>query len=185
MATDRDVLTWQLYYDDVRRDFKELHAQYPYSSYRVPLRPLPGIVTIRVVAASAALLQEVRGVEADFLGEYSKELFVDVPLDYKRFGCRVFGAGWIDASRVRDQECHFYNRSSRGYELCVGVFDSFPLMENVILECVRTADHMLVAYERLMRGESSSLELLAYSHGEKGRREFQQDEGRYVTRESW
>ena len=68
------------------------------------------------------------------------------------------------------------------YSLCVGLPESFPLMKNVILENVKTAENMLIAYERVMTGVSNTLELIAYSHGEHGSKEFQHNKLRYTSR---
>jgi len=52
-------------------------------------------------------------------------------------------------------------------------------MENVILENIRTAEKMLMAYELYQTGETKSLELNAYSHGTKGINEYAKDKKRY------
>ena len=45
----------------------------------------------------------------------------------------------------------------------------------MILECVRTADNYLVAYEKYLKGVSKNLELLSYSHGETGKQQYVKD----------
>jgi hypothetical protein len=60
--------------------------------------------------------------------------------------------------------------------------ESFPLMKNVILENIRTAENMLIAYERVMAGESETLDLIAYSHGDKGREQFKKNRKKYISK---
>ena len=78
---------------------------------------------------------------------------------------------------------HFYDINSHGkYQFCVGVPESFIYMKNVILENVRTADKMLVAYELFQTGQTNKLELLAYSHGDKGQKEYKNERKKYKTK---
>ncbi len=70
--------------------------------------------------------------------------------------------------------------ASRGFHMCVGVPASFPRMKNVLLENVRTADNMLVAYKNAMINDSDTIELKAYSHGDKGEEEFITDKRRFI-----
>ena len=69
-----------------------------------------------------------------------------------------------------------------GYKMCVGTPEAFSSMKNVLLEAVKTADNMLVAYERVQSGTSDRVILNAYSHGDIGRKEYQNDRKRYVPR---
>ena len=175
---------WQDYCRSVIRDFRELHRLYPFSSVKMPLSTRK-IATIRVVAVDAPLIDRLIATEDDFLGEYSKELHIEVPLDYRDHGCRVYGAAWVDLGKLRAEDVHFFDgavRSPKGYLLCVGMTESFGRMQNAVLESVRTAQNMLVGYERVMRGESDKLEVKAYSHGCKGLREYQRDPNRYETK---
>lgn len=122
-------------------------------------------------------------MKEDFLGDYSKGLVVKVPLDYRSMGCEVYGASWIRVSELAKDDRHFHDDcrlTELGYRLCVGVPESFPLMDNVLLECVRTADNMLVAYERVMRGEAERVELASYSHGLAGIKEYRRDGNKYL-----
>lgn len=113
-------------------------------------------------------------------------MYIVVPLDYKSNGCQVYGGKWIDTKSLDEKDNHFFHgKDSRllltdhGLKFCVGTPESFHEMKNVILEAVKTADNMLVAYRKLQTGESSSLELKAYSHGDKGREEYMHDRKRY------
>ena len=69
-----------------------------------------------------------------------------------------------------------------GYKLCVGTPESFALMQNVILENVRTAEHMLIGYEHIMRGETKSLDIIAYDHGDAGRKQFKKNKHRFISK---
>jgi len=161
------------HYSNVLTDFAHLKDEYPFSYLTLfPLKP-PMLAKIRVVAVSKKLIEKLCAVETDFLGSYSKQLQIYVPVDYQQIGCKVFGGAWIDPTKFKEKDIHFYRPvRSDGYEFCVGTPESFPLLKNVILENVKTADNMMVAYESVMTGNSEHLNLIAYSHGGNGRREF-------------
>ena len=179
------IVNWSLYYANVITDFRELKEYYPFCSLIILPTASPKPARIRVVAANKGLIEMTRAVESDFLGAYSRELTIEVPINYRRLGCKVFGANWLDLSMFEIKDLHFHDGAKLwpdGYSLCVRLPESFPLMKNVILENVKTAENMLIAYERVMTGESSTLELIAYSHGEHGSKEFQHNKLRYTSR---
>ena len=179
-------IDWKQYYQNVLVDYRELKEHYPYCYLTILPTAEPVIATIKVVAANKELIEITGAVESDFLGEYSRELHIRIPTDYKKTGCKVYGAGWVDLDRFDDRDRHFYNyahRDPRGYELCVGLPESVPLMKNVILENVRTAENMLIAYERVMVGVSDKLELIAYAHGDEGKKQFHHNRSRYISKE--
>ena len=176
------------YFRDVQNDFEELKVAYPFSTLTFPLSCSPECALIRVVAVNKILVDAVNGVEMDFLGEYSKELYLKVPVDYKEQGCYVYGARWLDIKKLNFQDIHLIHEKNImenniwGYKLCVGTPESFVLMQNVILENVRTAEHMLIGYERIMRGETKSLEIIAYAHGDAGRKQFKKNKHRFISK---
>ena len=177
----------KLYRDSVKSDFNELILEYPFSLLTFPPAASFQPAMVKTVAVHKELIEEVQGKKEDFLGNYTKELLIIVPLDYKQKGCRVYGAPWIDFTRIKEQDNHFFpeqnNRAfteKHGHHMCVGVPASFPLMKNVLLENVRTADNMLVAYKNAMIDHSSSIELIAYAHGREGKIEFVNDKRRFV-----
>lgn len=174
----------------IQSDFDELSRFYPFSSivfFNVNSRYL---ACITAVAASVELINAINGREEDFTGNYSRTVFLFVPVDYKECGCHVYGCGWIDFDYIADKDKHFYLDSINirrgkkvetiykylptpfGYRMCVGVPESFSRLKNVLLECLKTADNLLTAYERIMRGISRTLAVSSYSHGNLGRREF-------------
>lgn len=165
-----------------------MKEQYPFSYLTIPPTVKPMEVEIRVVAASKGLIDMVCGVESDFLGAYSKELHLCVPVNYRNKGCIVYGADWVKTEKFADDDIHFFHedgeliRTRHGLQICVGTPESFPLMRNVILENVRTAENMLIAYERVMTGATEKLEMIAYAHGEDGRIQFQQNRKRYIPK---
>ena len=166
-----------------------MREQYPFCYLTIPPTIKPSEAEIRVVAVNKSLIDVVGGVECDFLGDFSKELHLRVPVDYRNRGCIVYGAGWIKTEKLANEDVHFFHdngkliRTRHGLQICVGTPESFPLMRNVILENVRTAENMLIAYERVMTGSSDKLEMIAYAHGEQGRIQFQQNKKRYIPRE--
>ena len=64
-------------------------------------------------------------------------------------------------------------------EFCVGVNKSFQTLNNVILENVKTAEHMLIAYEQVQKGITPRAKLIGYAHGDEGEREYERDRKRY------
>lgn len=170
---------WRRYFSLVLKDFQELKERYPFSTLYLPPTVDPQTVTIFTIAVDKEIVEMTNGRPDDFKGQYTKELFIEVPIDYNTKGCRVFGCPWFDKTRFQDKDIHIYHDKNRkkiesnyGYQLCVGTPESFQNLGNVILEAVRTAEFILVAYERVQIGESNEVELNAYSHGEKGREEY-------------
>ena len=174
-----DVEKYRQYYSHLMRDYNALILQYPFSTitFLPTVEPSPAI--LKVIAVHKKLIDEVEGSSSDFTGKYSKELFIEVPFDYQSKGCDVYGASWVELHRIKSKDRHFLNKckkSKHGYKLCVGVPESFPLMGNVLIEIVKTAENMLIAYERIMCGETTSLkDLKTYSHGGAGKQEFISD----------
>lgn len=182
-----DVVLEKVYRECVKRDFDELILEYPFSQLTFPPTVNFEPAIVRTVAVHKDLLEEVRGRKEDFMGKYSKELYIIIPRDYKQKGCKVYGAPWIDFKRIKPEDNHFFpnieksaSSSSRGFHMCVGVPASFPRMKNVLLENVRTADNMLVAYKNAMINNLDTIELKAYSHGDKGKEEYITDKRRFV-----
>ncbi len=177
-------IDWEKYYSDVLTDYREMKEQYPFSYLTILPTIKPELATIRVVATNKDLIEAVGGVETDFLGEYSKELYVIIPIYYQSEGCKVYGGKWINDKRLKKDDIHYYcdRKNKFGFQLCVGIPESFSLMKNVILENVKTAENMLVAYERVMAGYSEKLMLISYAHGDKGRNQFQKNPKKYLPK---
>lgn len=176
---------WKSYYSNVEMDYKELKIHYPFCNLVILPTVKPEQATIRVVAANKDLIHQANAIETDFLGKYSRELLVEIPINYRESGCKVFGASWVDVRQFKQKDIHFYTDSKKppyGFELCVGIPESFPLMKNVILENIKTAENILIAYERVMTGASKKLELIAYAHGDKGREQYQNQRKKYITK---
>lgn len=188
MSKEQDRVDWNLYYNSVRADFHGLKARYPFCSLTILPTAKPSLAEIRVVAVCKELIDAVYGVESDFIGEYSRELHLYVPTNYQETGCTVYGAGWVKTDKLANEDVHFFHedwmliRTQYGLKMCVGTPESFSMMKNVILENVRTAENMLIAYERVMRGDSNRVELIAYAHGDEGRNQFKQNRKRYATK---
>lgn len=175
----------------IEDDYKELTCYYPFSSIVFFDNNAKYAACIKTVAASIELINAINGKEEDFTREYSKTIYVFVPWDYYTSGCQVYGCGWIDFSIVLNDDKHFYvdyvtsvcNKRVEqtflltpfGYRMCVGTPESFVLLKNVVLENVKTADNMLVGYERMMRGICRRLNVRSYRHGNLGRKEFAQE----------
>lgn len=171
------------YYHRLFSDYSELKRLYPFTKLFIPPTVQPREVKIVVIAVGADLIGQLHAKPEDFTNEYSKLIEVAVPYNYKERGCNVYGGEWIDLNKIRKEDQHIMGQLGDGrFELCVGVPTSFSEMENVILECVRTADNYLVAYEKYLRGISKSLELISYSHGKTGVDKYGKDKKRYRSK---
>ena len=100
------IVNWSLYYANVITDFRELKEYYPFCSLIILPTASPKPARIRVVAANKGLIEMTRAVESDFLGAYSRELTIEVPINYRRLGCKVFGANWLDLSMFEIKDLH-------------------------------------------------------------------------------
>ena len=77
---------------------------------------------------------------------------------------------------------HFYEKGKNGMrEFCVGVNESFQTLNNVILENVKTAENMLIAYEQVQKGITLRARLIGYAHGNKGEKEYERDRKKYKS----
>ena len=176
---------WPSYYRNVLSDFREMKTFYPFSFLIIPPTVNPVEAEVHVIAANKRLIARTEAIEDDFKGIYSRELHLIIPVNYRQCGCKVYGAKWLDTKRFQYKDIHFSKSNKQvnlGYELCVGPPESFQYMDNVILENVKTAENMLIAYERVMIGDSKTLELIAYSHGNEGKEEFKRDRHRYISK---
>lgn len=175
-------IDYQKYYSDVRKDFDELKRQYPYSEMYMPPTVKPQKIKLRVVAAHIDIIRASMAEEEDFLKEYSKELQIVIPWDYKKSGCKVYGGAWLQEELIHKADRHFYEKRKNGMrEFCVGVNESFQTLNNVILENVKTAEHMLIAYEQVQKGITSWANLIGYAHGSKGEKEYERDRKKYQS----
>lgn len=176
-------MDYKEYYDNVVHDIEQLKQEYPFLEYHIYPTVVPSEVTIDVIAASKELIEQTCADRNDFLGVYSRLLKVIVPFDYGKDGCTVYGGSWIEPDRIPDKDLHLYKPiTENGYKLCVGVPESFSKFDNVILENVKTAECILIAYERFLRGWDKKVNLLAYSHGNKGENEYARDRRKYRTK---
>lgn len=140
--------------------------------------------TFRVIAVHSRVISDEMGFEEDYINEYSKEIFLIIPKDYKVNGCIIYGAKWLNLKDIPDNDLHIYkNKDNNGYhKLCVGVDGSFINLRYPILESIRTSDKILTAYKLYLEGVTSKVILFAYSHGEKGKKEYGRDKGKYRTK---
>ena len=169
------------YYQCVQRDIEEAKQYYPYIHVIMLPTVEPTVIKLRVTAVSSRVLSILHATEDDFLNDYSRELSIIVPYDYQTQGCEVWGGRWINRHSIPMEDQHFHENDGTLLRFCVGVPSSFALMHNVILENIRTADNMLSAYEAYLTGKTTKIELIAYSHGEKGKVEYEQDKKRYKS----
>ncbi len=171
-----EELDYSKYYTAVYHDFAELKKEYPYSYLSIPPTSTPSLAQLIVVAVNACTIAYTRGSIDDFTESFSRKLRVEIPLNYQQAGCKVYGGKWINIEKIKKMYRHFNGSADKdgNHCFCVGVPESFITMDNVLLECVRTADNMLTAYRKYLSGKTKGLDLLAYSHGTKGELEYEQ-----------
>ena len=159
---EKQEIDYRKYYEDVKKDFDELKIEYPYSTMFMPPTVEPEEIRLRVVAVHRDIIRASRAEEEDFLEEYSKELQIEIPWDYKKQGCKVYGGVWLQEELIQEADRHFYEKRKNGTrEFCVGVNKSFRTLNNVILENVKTAENMLIAYEQVQRGITPRAKLIS------------------------
>ena len=78
--------SWSEYYADVRQDIEGLKTVYPFVQVFLPPTTQPQLVQLTVVAVDNDVVHETFATKDDFLGEYSKRVFVTIPRDYKLKG---------------------------------------------------------------------------------------------------
>ena len=177
--------SWEPYYECVKMDFAELKEHYPFSTMINPPTQRANVLYIQTVAANKELIEKLCATESDFTNAFSRKLLVVVPANYRSIGCDVYGAGWVDMERLREEDRHFNHPrilTKDGYRMCVGIPESFGNLKNIILENVKTAENMLIAYERFQTGVTDHLGLIAYSHGAKGIEEYRRNKAKYTSR---
>lgn len=168
------------YFKNAFEDIHRTKEIYPFIEITSPPTVVPVPIQLKVVAVNAEFLETNRASREDFTGTFSRELEIIIPFNYREAGCKVYGGKWIDTKIIKSQYQHFNDKREDGsYLFCVGVPESFPQMENVILENIRTAENMLIAYEMYQTGQTKTLELKAYSHGNKGIDEYRKDRKKY------
>ena len=168
------------YFKNAFEDIHRTKEIYPFIEVISPPTVVPVPIQLKVVAVKAEFFEKIHAEREDFTGPFSRELEIIIPFDYRETGCKVYGGKWIDTKLVKTEYQHFNDKRKDGaYLFCVGVPESFPQMENAILENIRTAENMLVAYEMYQTGKTKTLELKAYSHGNKGIDEYRKDRKKY------
>lgn len=175
----------QKYRDDVECDIQELKKKYKYVERVIFPLAKPYLVILKIIAVNNHIIEKTGGVKEDFIGDYSKEITVVIPIDYKNIGCYVYGAKWVEIEKIPEAQRHFFlnGTTEDGYKkICVGAPSSHREMKNPILENVRTAEHILFEYELFLSGFKKRIDLIEYSHGDRGEEEYQRNAKRYKTR---
>ena len=165
----------QQYYLDVDKDIKEVKTYYKYVDEMFTIGySKPHFRIFKVLGVSNDILNETHSTKEDYLGAHSPEIYVVVPEDFKQRGCIVYGLKWDDLSLISEKDLHVNpGRDNNGYhELCVGVPESFSRENNPILASIRTAQFMIMSYKLFLTHQTDKVELLSYSHGNKGRLEY-------------
>ncbi|MBQ9166786.1 MAG: hypothetical protein IJX67_00015 [Oscillospiraceae bacterium] len=170
------------YAAQVSCDVEQLKRVYPWTRIIYSPSSVPTPIQLSVTAVSKDVMETLQAREEDFLAEYSKSLQVTIPFDYERKGCEIYGAGWLNIEAVPQEDRHFFGSKNGLHKFCLGVPASFAQMKNVILENIKTADNMLVAYELFQKGINQGVNLIAYSHGKVGEDEYAKDKKKYKSK---
>ena len=140
---------------------------------------------IDVLAVNAKFMKTSFSKSTDYIYEHSRLITVKIREDYLTAGCEVRCDAWVLDERIPNSDRHIYRYTpydtDRRPSLCVGTPESFEKLSNPILESIRTAEIILAAYHLFLIGETNQVELLGYSHGDKGRKEYEKDKSRYTT----
>ena len=168
------------YFSIVEQHITELKSNYPFVK-SIELKN-QSLISLEVIAVNKKIIDITNANENDLCGEYSKKVIVIIPLDYPNCHCKIYGAKWLDTSKISNNDKHFYPGCDLGLDFCVGVPNSVKNLSNVLLENIRTIEVMLIAYEKLQKGESKKLELKSYSHGKDGENEYEKDKEKYISK---
>lgn len=167
------------YYINVLKDIEDIRKNYPFTKILFVPTKKPTLLGLEVITVNRDIIRKTFGKEEDFDSEYSKKAYIVIPLEYKIIGCDVYAGNWIEESLVLKDSRHFYERMYFGeYRLCVGVPEEMRKSKNMILENIRTTENMLIEYEKIMKGDASEYDGLAYSHGEEGIDEYRRKKHR-------
>ncbi|MFA7436231.1 MAG: hypothetical protein WC006_07720 [Bacilli bacterium] len=170
------------YYRSVFKDLTELKESYPFFKIIIIPTSKPTLIGLEITVINIKLIKETGANENDFLDAYSKKSNVIIPIDYKYNGCYIYGGSWIDPNKIPIEDIHFINSTKNDdYLFCLGVPKSFSKLSNVILENIKTLDNIYIAYEKFLCGDSNTVELIAYSHGQKGEYEYDKNKRKYIS----
>ena len=163
----------KLYFYAVNRDIIEASKYYPWINEIYVPTVVPTTRVYEVIAVNKKIIDLTKAEREDFTEDYSKKVYIIVPPDYPFCHCLIFGGQWIKEYKLQAEDVHFKELFDGIKFFCVGVPKSVLNFSNIILENLRTVENMLIAYELYQKGKSSRLELLAYSHGEEGKLEYE------------
>jgi len=134
----------------------------------------PFLFAFSTTIVRKSTLEAQGAFESDFLNEYTRKAIVIVTSDFDTNGCRVFCQKWDNVNKVPSKSLHFEKEHIGAFtKLCVGVPGSFKSLPNPIKESLRTAEHTLIAYELFLKGINKKIELIDYSHGYEGEKEYE------------
>lgn len=166
------IITNKEYYNKVNEDILEASKYYPWiNEIYIPTKK-PVSKVYEVIVVNKNFIENTFSTKDDFISEYSKKVTVIVPNNYPKTHCLIYGGAWIDIDKISYNDRHFYPQACGLNLFCVGVPKSVNDYSNIILENFKTIENMLTAYELYQKGETNTLELLSYSHGKEGEKEY-------------
>lgn len=169
--------------NEVQSLFEKTKENYPYIKRIKNQYFKSSLLEFSCILVNAKTLKYLCGVKSDFLGKYTKECIIIVPIDYKTNGCKVYCKKWKEILNIPNNRMHYEQEEICGFtKLCVGVKGSFSCLLNPILESLKTAEHILNAYELYIKGCSNDIILIDYKHGEEGLKEYESNSKKYKNR---
>ena len=88
-------------------DIKELRKEYPFTKIVAYPYANPTKIELKVIAVNNRIIRECNAQADDFKGEFSKEIKVVIPFDYKNRGCDIYGGSWFDIDKIPFEDRHF------------------------------------------------------------------------------
>ena len=148
--------------------------------YDYPLFTLSGIAIPETYFKRYALNYD----DISFNTDKMLKVFVEVPLNYLDVGCKVYDSSKvIDWDKIPHQHRHYNGSSHYGNELCTHLPEESRDMENPILENIKTAYSLFLESENYL--STGNWRLKEYSHGDKGKKEYEKTRMLRKTLNRW
>ncbi|MBQ7250458.1 MAG: hypothetical protein IJS37_03850 [Bacilli bacterium] len=175
MPTDRSFQT----------DYDEFHEEFPLSEViYYPSSVLSEDAIIRFYAVDAETVVAL-GLDKSQLKEerFSKLAYMHVGPNYQKEGTKIYAfSKWSegDLRQIPKENRHFYDtqKPDEGHLVCAYMEEEVEHMPNVLLFNARTTQAIIRAYQLYLEGVNNSVVLREYSHGDKGRMEYQAEKAR-------
>ena len=175
-----NLLQYNTYLSDVEKDVAELKKIYPFIFE----------IVIPISKSLINRIYEVYLIEKNVIDGFSltrgyavnklqnRKVLLIIPIDYKRRGAKIIFNKVFSINDIPQHHVHFNAYYKDGYEFCAGVPESMINLKNVLLENCRTAENYLVQVNSYLNNETNKINMIEYSHGDKGRKEYEREKYR-------